>query len=302
MIYTVTLNPSLDVVTNAENFERGKLNRGGKTYFCVGGKGINVSLVLTALGAENTALTFVAGRTGEVILSELQRLNQNCDFFTLPIGNSRINTKICDRQKNCETEINGCGPNLTEGSLAWLKEKLSALNTDDIAVFSGSIPKGAEKSLYFNLASAASPAKVIIDASGEAFCEALKAKPFLVKPNYNEICDFAKFCPQTEAELLKAMKAVQNAGAKNVLLSLGGNGARLLTENGEMLRQDAPEGKAVYTVGAGDSAVAGFIHGFKNGKHSYSYALHCAVAAGSATAFSQGLCSRTSFEKIFNSI
>lgn len=288
MIYTVTFNPSLDYIVSVPEFKPGRTNRTQEEILTAGGKGINVSLVLTALGVPNTALGFTAGFVGEEIRRQLREREICCDFLTLPEGCSRINVKL----KNLEgTEINGRGPSIDEASLSILKGKIAHLSDRDILVLSGSIPSGMSKTLYAELMKLLPErVKVVVDAAGETLLHTLPQHPFLIKPNRDEL---AELLPESPSGNLKhCALRLQQLGARNVLISMAGDGAALLDENGGWHQHPAPEGTLVNGVGAGDSMVAGFLAGYLqagSSEEAFQKAFLMGLAAGSASAYQEGL-------------
>lgn len=286
MIYTLTLNPSLDYVLTLKEVVPAEINRADSTYITYGGKGINVSAVLNELEVKNTALVTVAGFTGEELIKLLTKNGIKNESILLD-GQTRINVKI---KEKCETDINADGPAVTEKALSIIFGKVSKLKKDDILVLSGSTPKSNSKDIYEKIAKS-TKAKVFADCEGEALLNLLKANPYLIKPNLKEVETSLNVSVNTEEEIKNALKLLINKGAQNVLCSMGENGAVLLTKDGEYIKQKAPKGNVINTTGAGDSMLAGFIA---------AHVLDCglkdciknAVAAGSATAFSQGLAKR----------
>lgn len=295
MIYTLTLNPSLDYVAETDNFNIGKTNRTKNEYFVAGGKGINVSLLLSRLGLDTTALGFVSGFTGKELVKLLEKENIKCNFGKAQ-GNTRINVKLKGEEI---TEFNASGVELRDTDISALKSKIKAIKEGDWLCLSGSIPKGAAASIYKDLAlSVKEGVKVIVDAVDEPLKEALLAKPFLIKPNIDELCDIFGVEIKTREEIERYAKLLQEKGAQNVLVSLGGDGALLLDMNGKVHFATAPKGKVVNTVGAGDSMVAGFICKFIETKD-FAKSLKFSVAAGSATAFSPWLAEKDKIEELY---
>lgn len=332
MIDTVTLNPSLDYIVSVPDFKLGATNRAQKEQMAAGGKGINVSQVLTALGVENTALGFTAGFVGEEIRQRLREEDIRCDFLTLSQGCSRINVKL----RNYEgTEINARGPEISESELEQLREKLRLLTPGDVVVLSGSIPAGMPKTLYAELMRNVIPegVKVVVDAAGEALRSTLPLRPFLIKPNLDELeelirpdRDFAQSRetarrqqkdpepvqgrhqkilnpeePQAEDVLRLLSARIQKMGAQNVLISLAGAGAALLDAEGGWHRRRAPEGTLVNGVGAGDSMVAGFLAGYER-TGNYETAFRMGLAAGSASAFSEQLAGKEEIMELYRNM
>ena len=300
MIYTVTFNPSLDYVVQVDDFAVGEINRTRTESIYPGGKGINVSLVLQNLGLTSVALGFTAGFSGAEIERLLQEAGCRCDFIAVKAGYSRINTKIIS---GAETALNGQGPQLSEAELAALFYKLRRLTQDDVLVLAGSIPASLPDNIYEQILELLQPVgtRVVVDATGDLLLKVLKYRPFLIKPNHEELGEFFGHGPLlTEAEILAAAQKLQQQGARNVLVSRGANGALLLDENGKMHKQASPKGTLVNSVGAGDSMVAGFLAGYLQ-TQDYDAALRLGVAAGSASAFKAWLATREDVEKILAS-
>lgn len=296
MIYTVTLNPSLDYFAKTDSFNIGKTNRTRDEYILPGGKGLNVSVLLSRLGEDTTALGFIGGFTGAELVRLLEKENINCSFWQTD-GNTRINVKL---KGSDITEFNGSGVSLKNEDISALKNKISRLNEGDWLCLSGSIPKGCSADIYSLLVSSVkSGVKVVIDASGEPLRAALSAKPFLIKPNIDELGDLFGAKISTREEIEHYAKALQEMGAQNVLVSLGKEGAMLLTREGNTNFEAAPKGTAVNTVGAGDSMIAGFIHRYIK-TADFADSLKFSVAAGSATAFSLWIAEKTLVDEIYN--
>lgn len=295
MVYTVTYNPSLDYAMRLDAVAWGGVNRARETRLRCGGKGVNVSVLLTRLGVENTALGFAAGFTGDAFLQELRRLGVRAEFIRLKSGLTRVNVKLRDTR---DTEINAAGPCPDAEESAALALKLSALAAGDTLVLSGSLPEGMPPDTYRNVlrSLAGRGARAVVDAAGAALWDALPERPFLVKPNRDELSVLAHRALRTERELADGARALQERGARNVLVSLGADGALLLDETGGILFCGAPRGDARDAVGAGDSMVAGFLAEYLRAGD-FSAALRMGVAAGSATAFSDSLAGR---EEILN--
>lgn len=287
MINTITLNPSLDYIVKVNNFKVDELNRSVGEQIYAGGKGINVSIVLKNLGVENTALGYVAGFTGDEILRQIKEHDVDCDFVKLENGLSRINVKL---KSDGETEINGSGPDITEEDLKSLYGKISNLGKGDFLILSGSIPKSIPDDIYENIMKALlySGVEFIVDATKDLLLNVLKYRPFLIKPNHHELAEMFNVEIKGDEDIIKYAKKLQEMGAKNVLISMAGDGAILITENGEALKRDVPKGTLKNSVGAGDSMVAGFLAGYlKN--HDIKEAFKMGVATGSASAFSEEL-------------
>lgn len=296
MIYTVTINPSLDYHLLVPSFCAGTINRAAEENIFPGGKGINVSAVLRNLMVPTTALGFTAGFTGEKIRSMLDCQGVKNDFIQLPEGMSRINVKV---SSDSETEINGSGPKITLSHIEALFEKLAKLKDQDIVVLAGSVPASLPKSLYGQIAGRLKPtgAKVVVDAAKELLTGALGRCPFLIKPNRFELGEIVGKDLDTEEKITEAAKQMKDQGAVNVLVSMGEAGAMLLDKNGVFHRRCAPRGQVINSVGAGDSMVAGFLAGYLN-SGVYEEAFKWAVCAGSATVFSKGLASRDRIEAL----
>lgn len=289
MIYTLTYNPSIDYLVYLDKLEEGKLNRMNKDAYFYGGKGINVSQVLTELGVANTALGFVAGFTGYEIENGLQALGCNTDFVHLRSGHSRINIKINSVE---ETEINAPGPVIDAASMDELYTKLSQIGKDDYLVLAGTVSSQMKNDSFASIISNLPfrDTKVIVDTHGEALLNCLAYHPFLIKPNINELCELfhEEYNSSDTDSIIKAAKQLQMRGARNVLISLGEDGAILVTDNNSVYSRTAPAGIVVNSVGAGDSMVAGFITGYLN-SNDYEDAFVMGLCAGSATAFNEGL-------------
>lgn len=285
MIYTLTLNPSIDYVIEVPNIELGIVNRTSKDIKFPGGKGINVSRILSSQSTENIALGFLGGFTGEFIDNKLKSYGITTDFIKIS-GDSRINVKV---KSNEETEINGAGPNISKENLDNLFEKLDKLKENDILVLAGSIPATLPKDLYLQIQKRVcnNKVKVVVDTSGKALLEAIKNKPFLIKPNNHEIEEIFNVKINSEQALISYGKKLVELGSENVIISLAGDGALLINKNG-IFKGNAPKGEVKNSVGAGDSLVGGFLAeyiktndilmSFKNG-----------IASGSASAFSLDL-------------
>ncbi len=285
MIYTVTLNPSLDYTMHPTSVVFGETNRSERESICVGGKGINVSIVLKNLHTESVALGFTAGFVGRAIADELEALGVRSDFIELCEGNSRINVKLKGEH---ETEINGNGPEISEADVERLCQRLDTLEDGDILVLAGSIPKSLPRDTYEKILARLSGKDIrfVVDACGEILLNTLKYKPFLIKPNRAELSEICGRKLDSDDGIVAAAKELREKGARNVLVSLGGDGSLLLDENGTVHRRYGISGKVINTVGSGDSMVAGFICGCLNGSD-YSHALNLATACGTATAFSE---------------
>ncbi len=297
MIYTLTLNPAIDYVMDINRLlKNGEVNRSGGESIFFGGKGINVSLVLAELGIPSCALGFIGGFTGNAIEAGLRMSGIKTDFTFLRKGITRINVKLRGDEV---TEINGMGPKISENDMNSLYEKLDCLCKDDILVIAGSVPSSLSNDTYETIMERLSPkgVKFALDASGKLLTKSLKHKPFVIKPNIHELSEIAGRTLEIVEEITDFARELQTMGAKNVLVSMGHEGALLLDEFGNVHFREAYKGDAVNTVGAGDSMLAGFLAGISKG---YSHALFLGTAAGSATAFSDGLATREKIEELLN--
>ena len=300
MIYTVTFNPALDYVVFLDAMRLGDINRTKRESIFYGGKGINVSTILNMLGMETTALGFVAGFTGRAIEEGVGSLGIRTDFIHLPQGNSRINVKI---KHGDETEINGQGPVITEEAIDSLFAKLDTLGSEDILVLAGSIPNTLPEDIYERILARleGKGIRIVVDATKDLLLNVLKYHPFLIKPNNHELGEMFQTVCETEEEIVHYARELQKMGARNVLISMAGDGAILITEEGESIQMGTPKGKVVNSVGAGDSMVAGFVAGYLQ-TGSYAQALKTGTAAGSATAFSEGLADREMFDRMLEQL
>ena len=298
MIYTLTLNPSIDYIIGVENIEYGKVNRTSYEKILPGGKGINVSIVLKNLGICSCAMGFIGGFTGEYIKKAVEEFGVETDFISIKDGVSRINTKI---KADVETEINGQGPIVSENEKVLLFEKLKSLKKGDVLVLAGSVPKGFGKEFYSELMSKINTdeIKVVVDAEGELLRNTLKYKPFLIKPNNFELEGFFGVKIKSLDETVEYAKKPQIEGARNVFVSMGGDGGIFVCEDGEAFYSKAPKGKVINTTGAGDSAVAGFICEFENSGN-YERAFLMGISAGSASAFSENLAKKDEICDVFH--
>lgn len=300
MIYTVTFNPAVDYVVYVRDFESGAVNRTQEESIFFGGKGINVSTVLQRLGVDTVALGFLAGFTGAAIEQGLQQMGIRTDFIHLRQGLTRINVKI---KASCETEINGQGPQISGEALEALFQKLEILRPGDMLVLAGSIPSSLPDTIYEQILRQLKDRQIlpVVDATRDLLCQVLPYHPFLIKPNHIELGEIFGRVLKTEAEVRECALALQQKGARNVLVSMAAKGALLLDEKGGFHRMQAPPGKARNSVGAGDSMVAGFLAGYLE-TGDYAHALRLGTAAGSATAFSEGLATREDILQLFQTL
>lgn len=290
MIYTVTFNPSLDYIVSVNDFQLGLTNRTDSELILPGGKGINVSTILMNLGIDSTAFGFAAGFTGEEIIREVEAMGIRSDFIKIDSGISRINLKL----KNIDgTEINGSGPEISEEKIEELLRKLDILGEGDILVLAGSIPASMPADMYSTIMERLQHKNVtfIVDATKDLLINVLKYKPFLIKPNNHELGELFDVKLTTREEVIPYGKKLQKQGARNVLISMAGEGAVLVAEDGSVYEAPAPKGTLVNAVGAGDSMVAGFTAGWIE-KKDYRHAFYMGVSAGSASAFSEYLATK----------
>lgn len=300
MIYTVTFNPALDYVVRVDHFTLGAVNRTEQESIYYGGKGLNVSAVLSTLGYENTALGFVAGFTGDEICRGVKDLGFQADFIRVKKGLSRINVKLKSQE---ETEINGMGPEITGEDVKQLFEKLNRLSSGDVLVLSGSIPKSINDDIYERIMESLNGrgVRIVVDATKDLLINVLSYHPFLIKPNNHELGEMFGVTLQSPEEIIDYGKRLQKRGARNVLISMAGDGAILITEEGDVFRMGVPKGIVKNSVGAGDSMVAGFLAGYlENGN--YQHALRLGSAAGSASAFSEGLAGKDDIRKLYEKL
>lgn len=296
MIYTVTLNPSIDYIVRIDSFRRGVTNRTTSEEYYFGGKGINVSCVLAELDVDSTAFGFVAGFTGEAIEQGIRNDRIITDFIALKNGISRINVKIKAEE---ETEINCQGPEVTDDELERLLQKIDRISDGDTLVLAGSVPATLPDDVYERILKRLGNKKVriVVDATKKLLLNSLSYKPFLIKPNQQELSEIFDAEINSEADVEKYAKLLQKMGAQNVLVSLGKDGAMLFDENGEKHKSGTFEGKVVNTVGSGDSMVAGFIAGYEK-EHNYSYAMKLGTVCGNATAFLSGLATKEKIKEL----
>lgn len=307
MIYTLTFNPSLDYTVTVPEFTCGIVNRTAEEIIYPGGKGINVSMVLKNLGHESTALGFLAGFTGDELKRLVEEKGIHAKFISVQEGTTRINVKIrgmktkSDESKMVvqteETEINGCGPTIGGADIKKLYERLEQLQDGDILVMAGSIPASMPQTIYRDIVEYLQEKKIriVVDATKDLLVNVLPHHPFLIKPNNHELEEIFRTTITEKAEVIKYAMKLQEMGAQNVLVSMAGDGAVLVTEDGDVYQAKAPEGKVINSVGAGDSMVAGFLAGYLE-QGSYEYAFTMGLCTGSASAFSRELATRQEVE------
>lgn len=290
MIYTLTFNPSLDYIVTVPEFTCGIVNRTTEEIIFPGGKGINVSMVLKNLGFENTALGFLAGFTGDKLKTLLEEKGVHAEFIEVETGMTRINVKL---RSNQETEINGQGPAIEDADIRKLYERLDQLTEGDILIMAGSIPDIMPGTMYMDIMQHLKEKnlKIVVDATKDLLVNVLQYHPFLIKPNNHELEEIFRVTIKDKAEVITYARKLQEKGARNVLVSMAGAGAVLAAEDGSIYQADAPKGKVVNSVGAGDSMVAGFLAGYLESE-TYKTAFQMGVCTGSASAFSEELATK----------
>lgn len=300
MIYTVTFNPSLDYIVKVNNLKLGAVNRTTREDIYAGGKGINVSIVLSNLGYKSKALGFTAGFTGNEIERRVNEKGIDSEFIKLNEGLSRINVKM---KSNEESEINGNGPNITKEALDKLFSKLNTLESGDILVLAGSIPSSLPSDIYEKIMAFLKDKniKIVVDATKDLLLNVLKYNPFLIKPNNHELGEMFNVELKTDDEIIHYGKKLLDMGAENVLISMAGDGAIFLSKNGEVFKSGVPKGVVKNSVGAGDSMVAGFIAGYLK-ESDLNKAFKMGVATGSASAFSEELATKDEVENLLKEL
>lgn len=300
MIYTITFNPALDYIVEMQSFTLGETNRTSRETLLPGGKGINVSIVLKNLGLESTALGFTAGFTGAEIRRRLADSGVRTEFIEIAEGYSRINVKLKDYDG---TEINGLGPDIDKDSLEKLLARLRALEAGDVLVLAGSIPRSLPDSIYKDIMEmlAGKDIMIVVDATRDLLLNVLAHRPFLIKPNNHELGEIFGVKLKTAEEVIPYAKKLQEKGARNVLVSMAGEGAVLVAEDGSVHQSPVPKGTLVNAVGAGDSMVAGFVYGYMTSRD-YETAFRYGVATGSASAFSENLATKPEVEALLEQL
>ena len=296
MIATVTFNPSLDYIVRVDDMRLGAINRTAYEQILPGGKGVNVSIVLGNLGHESRALGFVAGFTGDELERLCARAGVCADFIRVAEGMTRVNVKVKSAE---ETELNGQGPRITEKDVEALFAKLDELSAGDTLVDPGSVPAALPHDMYERIMArlAGRDVRIVVDAERDLLTRVLPHRPFLVKPNNHELGDIFGVTLATRDEVVPYARQLQEMGAANVLVSMAGEGGVLVAETGEVFQSPAARGTVVNSVGAGDSSVAGFLAGLME-TGSYEAAFRMALAAGSASAFSDHLATRAEVEAL----
>ena len=300
MVYTITFNPSLDYIVTVDDFKLGLTNRTTSELMLPGGKGINVSIVLSCLGIDTTAIYYSAGFVGDEITRRIRDIGIRSDEIRLKDGCSRINLKL---KSYDGTEINGAGPDISQEYIEELFSRIDRLNEGDFLVLAGSIPPSVPKTIYSDIIARLEGRgiKVVVDATGTVLLETLKYKPFLVKPNNHELGELFGVTLDTRESVISYAKKLRGMGAENVIVSMAGEGAVFVASDDSEYMMPAPEGKLVNGVGAGDSMVAGFIAGYLQGEN-LENAFKMGVSAGSASAFSEYLATKEEIMKVYSSL
>lgn len=298
MIYTVTLNPSIDYTVRLDSFIPGITNRTICEEYHIGGKGINVSCILSELGIKNKAIGFTAGFTGKAIEDDLRLKGIEADFIRLKDGISRINIKLKAKE---ESEINCQGPSISEEEFETLLKKTDMIEDGDTIVIAGSIPNTLPSNSYEKILKRLKghDVRIVIDAAKNLLTDSLKYRPFLIKPNKQELSEIFNADIKNNSDIEKYVCELKRMGARNVIVSLGSGGAVLFDETGHKYRSGVINKKVISTVGSGDSMVAGFIAGYEQ-THDYSHAFMLGTACGNATAFSNGLATKEKINEILN--
>ncbi|MTW84578.1 1-phosphofructokinase [Virgibacillus dakarensis] len=298
MIYTCTITPSIDYTVYLPEFHAGELNRSKEVYYYPGGKGINVSRVLKGLGESSIALGFAGGFTGKYITDFLEQEGIRTDFIHTP-EITRINVKI---KANEESELNGPGPVITPEQQEALLVKMKTFAEGDWFILAGSLPSSINRSFYLEIANVCKQNNVhfVLDTSGPALKNLIPAKPFLIKPNQQELGELFDTEVTSIADAVQLANQLVEEGVKHVIVSMGGEGAILATKDHAFIAK-APKGTVVNTVGSGDSLVSGFIASYINNGDPVQ-AFRYGVASGSATAFQADLCKKEDVMKLFTSV
>lgn len=300
MVYTVTFNPSLDYIVTVDDFKLGLTNRTTSELMLPGGKGINVSIVLSNLGIENTAIYFSAGFIGDEITRKVKECGIKSEEIKVSNGCSRVNLKL----KSIDgTEINGAGPDISKEAIESFYHKLEMLQEGDTLVLAGSIPQTMPETIYSDIMARLSGKgiRIVVDATRDLLVNVLEYKPFLVKPNNHELGEIFDVELNTREEVVPYAKKMVEMGAENVIVSMAGQGAVFVSANGDAYLREAPEGELVNGVGAGDSMVAGFIAGYLENKD-LLHAFKMGLSAGSASAFSEYLATRKEVEAVYRTV
>ena len=300
MVYTVTFNPSLDYIVTVDDFKLGLTNRTTSELMLPGGKGVNVSIVLSNLGIENTAIYYSAGFVGDEITRCIRESGINAQEIRIDKGCSRINLKL----KSIDgTEINGMGPDISEEDVSELYTRLDKLSEGDTLVLAGSIPSTMPETIYSDIMESLQGrgVRIVVDATKDLLMNVLKYKPFLIKPNNHELGEIFGVELKTRESVVPYAKKLLEEGAENVVISMAGEGAVFVNGNGEVYMREAPKGKLVNGVGAGDSMVAGFIAGYLT-EGDLLHAFKMGLSSGSASAFSENLATREEIMKVYSTV
>jgi len=297
MIYTVTFNPALDYVVRVDHYEAGMTNRSHDEQLLYGGKGVNVSYILKQLGFDSVALGFVAGFTGQEFVKGIEEMGITSQMITLKEGLTRINVKL---KSDEESEINASGPKIPQESIDELYQQLDKLQDKDILVLSGSIPSSLPDTIYQDIMAYLQNKDIlyVVDATKDLLVNVLQYKPFLIKPNNFELAEIFNVELKNDDDIIFYAKKLQEKGARNVLISMAGDGSILVDENGHVTKMGVPKGTVKNSVGAGDSMLAGFIGGYLR-DYDYSKTLALATACGSSTAFSDTLARKDEIDALF---
>ncbi|MCR5544750.1 MAG: 1-phosphofructokinase [Eubacterium sp.] len=300
MVYTITFNPSLDYIVTVDDFKLGLTNRTTSELMLPGGKGVNVSIVLSNLGIENTAIYFSAGFVGDEITRRIKESGINADEIRISEGCSRINLKL----KSIDgTEINGMGPDISDDAVAELYKRLEGLKAGDTLVLAGSIPSTMPETIYSDIMAnlQGKGIRIVVDATRDLLVNVLKYKPFLVKPNNHELGEIFDVKLETRESVVPYAQKLLEMGAENVIVSMAGEGAVFVASNGEVYMREAPKGKLVNGVGAGDSMVAGFVAGYLT-ENDLLHAFKMGLSSGSASAFSENLATKEEIMKVYSTV
>lgn len=300
MVYTVTMNPSLDYIVSVEDFKLGLTNRTTEELMLPGGKGINVSIVLSNLGIENSAIYFSAGFVGDEITRRVRESGIKAEEIRISEGCSRINLKL----KSIDgTEINGMGPSISGENILELYRKLDDIKEGDTLVLAGSIPSTMPETVYSDIMERLSGRgiRIVVDATRDLLLNVLKYKPFLIKPNNHELGEIFGVELRTRESVVPYAKKLIDMGAENVIVSMAGEGAVFVSSDGQVYMREAPKGKLVNAVGAGDSMVAGFVAGYIE-KGDLLHAFKMGLSTGSASAFSEFLATKEEVMKVYATV
>ena len=299
MYYTITLNPAIDMLTKVENFELGKLNRTGESDYVIGGKGINISLLLNNIGKESKALGFIAGFTGNFIKEELKKKGIKSNFVETR-GFTRINIKLTT---DTETEINSQSSKVAKENIKEFFDTLEELSDNDTVFLSGNIIPGMDSDDFAAIAKKVREkgAKLVVDSNKDMVLDTLKYKPFIIKPNEFELGEMFGVKISNTEEIAKYAKKLQEMGAENVLVSMGSKGAILFTNEGDIFTANTATGKVISTIAAGDSMLAMFVAKYDE-TGDYRLSLQYASAAGGATSFSAGVGKKKLIDELLSQI